>query len=412
MLPSVGTMSEYRCDAGTLRKAELRTDGSMVVEAHITRAGVLKYRNPDGTERSEYRPPEEVFKLDSMESFALVPVTDEHPPKMLTTRTVKKYAAGTTGENIRQDGDHVAARLVITDDALIAKMKAGKREVSCGYACDIDNTPGVTPDGVRYDAVQRNIRGNHLAVTTHGRVGSARVRMDSVLAEITEDDTMADTRTDAFPPAAKKKGPPVAPAAAPAAAPAPVDPAAPPADPVAAEDPAAEAETTGEAPAADPAAPVAGGSIEARLASALGEIAKLIQELTDAKAGAAAATARADAAEASFEDRVRGRVELLTVAGPVLGAEVRLDSLTDREVQLAVVKHVTGVDVSAEKSDDYVAARYDAALERYEAAGMANAKLAEVLNLRRDHAAPGNKPTEQEAADARAEMIARNRGTK
>jgi hypothetical protein len=403
-------MSSYRYDTGTLRKAQYRGDGSMVVEAHITRAGVLKYRNPDGTERLEYRPPEEVFKTDSLESFALVPVTDEHPPKMLTTRTVKKYAAGTTGENVRQDGDHVAARLVITDDALIAKMKAGKREVSCGYACDIDETPGVTPDGIRYDAVQRNIRGNHLAVTTHGRVGSARVRMDSVLAEITEDDSMADTRTDAFPP--KKKA---SPAAAPAAAAPPADPAAappaPPADPEAPEDEVEETEVDPAAPPAGPASSPAGGaSIEARLASTLGQVAQLIQELTDAKAATATATARADAAEQAIDERVRARVDLETVARPVLGAAIRLDGLSDREVQLLVIEEVTGVVVPESKSNDYVTARYDAALERYEAAGLANAKLTEVLAMRRDTAPTPTDRDADEAAAARAEMIARNRG--
>ena len=43
-------------------------------------------------------------------------------------------------------------------------VKDGRsRELSCGYYCDLDETPGEY-EGQRYDARQRNIRGNHLAL--------------------------------------------------------------------------------------------------------------------------------------------------------------------------------------------------------------------------------------------------------
>ena len=32
----------------------------------VGRTGILLYRNADGTERREYRPPEEAFKADSL----------------------------------------------------------------------------------------------------------------------------------------------------------------------------------------------------------------------------------------------------------------------------------------------------------------------------------------------------------
>lgn len=153
----------------------------MRVDAHITRTGVFEYRQPDGSIRREYRPEDEVFHEDSLDSFAQKPVTDDHPPEgRVTGENAGKLARGTLGENVRRDGDHVAASIVILDAALVRKIERGKVQVSCGYTCDLDETPGVTPAGERYDAIQRNIRGNHVAVVDVGRAGpTARIRMDA-----------------------------------------------------------------------------------------------------------------------------------------------------------------------------------------------------------------------------------------
>jgi hypothetical protein len=56
-------------------------------------------------------------------------------------------------------------------------MKGGKRELSLGYKVDLDETPGVW-EGQPYDAIQRNIRVNHLAVVPQGRAGNARLNLD------------------------------------------------------------------------------------------------------------------------------------------------------------------------------------------------------------------------------------------
>ena len=45
----------------------------------VARTGVYTYINPDKTIRREYRPPEEVFAAESLESFAGKPVTVGHP---------------------------------------------------------------------------------------------------------------------------------------------------------------------------------------------------------------------------------------------------------------------------------------------------------------------------------------------
>lgn len=180
----------YRIDRGNLSKPVKMSNGWLRIDGRLTRTGVFTYRNNDGTMRRELRLPEEVFKSDAMQSFALVPVTDEHPPGFLDAKNTREYARGSVAGTLRKDGEFVAGELLVTDADLIKKLEDGAaRELSCGYNCDLDEKPGVTADGLRYDAIQRNIRGNHVAVVAKGRAGpEARVRMDGASVEVLDGD--------------------------------------------------------------------------------------------------------------------------------------------------------------------------------------------------------------------------------
>ena len=168
-----------RYDIGSLKAPVRCADGRLRVDGYLTRTGVFEYRNPDGSVRREYRPPEEVFNADSLATFELVPLTDNHPPEMVTAQNAKQYAVGATGESVRQDGDRVAASIVVFDAGVIAKLERGKVQLSCGYEADVEDSPGEI-DGQRYDAIQRNIRGNHVAIVDVGRAGpDVRIRMDA-----------------------------------------------------------------------------------------------------------------------------------------------------------------------------------------------------------------------------------------
>lgn len=155
-------------------------DGYVIKTGNIARTGVQDYLASelgiDGLDPMKvvrlYRPADEVFRPESMASFDGKPVTVDHPPVLVTRDNWKTYAVGDVG-NVRRAGDFMAARIVLKDSAAIGAMQSGKRELSNGYTFTLDMTPGLAPNGQAYDGVQRNIRGNHLALVEAARCGSA-----------------------------------------------------------------------------------------------------------------------------------------------------------------------------------------------------------------------------------------------
>lgn len=172
----------YRYDSGELGTIERTPAGGIKVPAYVTRSGVFLYRGPNGETRRELRPPEEVFSEDSLASLKNAPVTDLHPAVPVTPDNWKALTVGHVGEDVKADGTHVSAPLVIQDAAEIRLIDSReRRELSCGYRCDLDMVSG-DYRGERYDAIQRNIRYNHVALGPDGwgRAGSSvALRLDS-----------------------------------------------------------------------------------------------------------------------------------------------------------------------------------------------------------------------------------------
>ena len=88
----------------------------------------------------------------------------------------------------RTDGYHLACDMLITNKDAIADVEAGKRQLSCGYTCDLEKADdGANHMGMPYDYIQRNIRLNHVAIVDRARAGdAARIRLDSSDAELVE----------------------------------------------------------------------------------------------------------------------------------------------------------------------------------------------------------------------------------
>jgi len=166
-----------RLDINSERK--YTDEGFLVVPARISRIGIQEYlagemgvddRDPSDIVRV-YRPEEEVFSDLSLSSFSNKPVTNNHPPVLVNPSNAKEYSVGHAGPTVTRDGCFAKADLFIIDAKSIADIESGKAELSNGYTADIDWTPGVSPDGEQYDAVQRNIKGNHIAIVERGRAG-------------------------------------------------------------------------------------------------------------------------------------------------------------------------------------------------------------------------------------------------
>lgn len=171
-----------RFDLGEVKEDAFHTDeGYIRANAIVTRTGIFNYQNPDGTIRRELRHPDDVWDKESIESMKMIPVTNNHPEeKLVTSSNSKKLIIGYTGETIDRQDPYVYSKLVITDqDAVDYVMNQGRKQLSLGYTVDLDETPGVF-DGEQYDARQKNIRYNHLAIVDKARAGErARISLDA-----------------------------------------------------------------------------------------------------------------------------------------------------------------------------------------------------------------------------------------
>jgi hypothetical protein len=164
-------------DAVSIAGTRRRDDGYLVADARVARTGVQTYAGwevgkPEMALVKVYRPDSEVFSRDTLASFAHRPVTNDHPVEPVTADNWKEHAVGQTADEIARDGSFIRVPLMVSDGATIKMIEDGKRELSAGYTCDLAFEAGQTADGEAYDAIQKNIRANHVAIVQRGRAGS------------------------------------------------------------------------------------------------------------------------------------------------------------------------------------------------------------------------------------------------
>lgn len=184
-LPALGVAMDGR---------EYDGNGWFEIKANpISKAGIFPYSGrqlgltgPDADRIfNVLRPPEELADPECVESFKLLPWIDEHVmlgpvAQEMTDRALpaeKKGIQGVIGEEVFFKDGTLYANIKAFSSTLAALIQAGKRELSAGYRCIYDMTAGVW-NGLRYDAIQRKIRGNHLALVTEGRMGPDVAVMD------------------------------------------------------------------------------------------------------------------------------------------------------------------------------------------------------------------------------------------
>lgn len=165
-------------DRAPLEKVRRLADGRIAAVAKFARSGVYSYAGselgrPDLATVAVYRPESEVFDEAAMASFAHKSITVGHPAGGVTIDNWKQVTAGWTEGKVARDGEFVEIPLMLADaEAIRAYDSGAARELSAGYACDFVWGDGVAPSGEAFQATQRRIRGDHIALVPAGRAGS------------------------------------------------------------------------------------------------------------------------------------------------------------------------------------------------------------------------------------------------
>lgn len=173
----------FLADRLTLDAPKRTADGYMAVRARAARTGVYQYAgrevDPDNKHGlrdtaivNVLRDDKTVFDTAAVQSFIGKPVTDDHPSKPVTKDNWRDHARGTIMGALR-DGDYLAFDILLTDADAIAKVDAGKRELSNGYGAELEFGQFTAADGTTCQARQSKITGgNHVALVDRGRAGA------------------------------------------------------------------------------------------------------------------------------------------------------------------------------------------------------------------------------------------------
>lgn len=166
-----------RLDSIPLNQTYYTAEGYLVDRPVVTSTGIFEYIEANGSKRRELRLPEDVFDPESLKSYRGKPIIITHEAGLITKDNVGEEEIGTIMSEGYRSGEDVRAEVIIHDTE---KMKAaGLKALSLGYNLDLEETPGMW-NGQHYDAIQRNIRINHLALVADARAGErARLNIDS-----------------------------------------------------------------------------------------------------------------------------------------------------------------------------------------------------------------------------------------
>lgn len=141
----------------------------------ILKAGIFPYLGSEigqGEPSRVYnvlRSEEELSKPETIKSFELVPLINEHfVLGELGTDTDDKPIDGIVGESIYFEAPYLKSNIKVFGKHIKKLIEIGKIELSAGYSCKyipVENNPD-------YDFIQIDIRANHLALVEAGRNGS------------------------------------------------------------------------------------------------------------------------------------------------------------------------------------------------------------------------------------------------
>ena len=329
-------MPQLRFDQARFSKTRITDEGYLETEAVVTRTGVFLYRNADGSIRRELRHPDEVYKQSSLASMKMIPVTDGHPEsKLVNAKSAKSLQIGHVGENNKIDGRVIKAPITITDSDSVDKIKNGKNQLSLGYTADVIDESGEY-NKQKYDCRQTNIRYNHLAICSMARAGAeASIKLDEGEAIQIEDDLSLDKRNDNNKKEEKKSMPKII-----------ID--------------EIEYEAAAEVINAHKKMQTKLDALTKDNESNKGTLDALKEEKGKLQV-------KVDEFDTKLQEsvsaEVKKRVTIIDSAKAILDKETKLDEMTNADIKKAVILKVSKDAKLDDVSDDYINARFDAALE-------------------------------------------------
>ena len=158
-------------------------DGFIVAPANLARAGVQHYRAFELDMQGDpmrviavLRPAEEVFADASLATYNGIAITNGHIGRV-DPKNWRKMADGTV-MNPRRAGQFVRGDVALATQEVLDAVASGKKQFSATYDAVLEWTPG-THDGEAYEAIQRQIRVNSVALVKAARCGAACSMTDS-----------------------------------------------------------------------------------------------------------------------------------------------------------------------------------------------------------------------------------------
>jgi hypothetical protein len=185
---SVALTETLMLDAAGFR---LTGDGYLVTTPRVARTGIQIYKGyevgrPDMEDVRVYRPEDEVFSHAAMATLAHRPITLDHPFTSVDATNWKEYGVGHSSGDVARDGDYVRVPLVLMDAHAIAAAQSGTSQLSVGYDAKLKWGAGQAPNGQLYDAMQTEIRANHIALVSKAR-GGDKLKIGDDLFDAYED---------------------------------------------------------------------------------------------------------------------------------------------------------------------------------------------------------------------------------
>lgn len=186
--------------------ARICADGSLVAEVFAARTGIQDYLgyevDPDNAhglrDKSTvkvYRPESEVFKADSLATFAAAPITVDHPASPVTADNWRGLGVGEINGDVVRDGQRVRVPIIVRDAAAVKAATTTHKQLSMGYATNlVFPADGKHPDGTVCDAYQTNLRINHIALVRAAR-GGPELRVVDERAPTTKEQPFMSTIT-------------------------------------------------------------------------------------------------------------------------------------------------------------------------------------------------------------------------